>query len=323
MNCTQIRRFLYAFADGELSVKDNCEVLDHLKMCPPCARIVADQQSLRRVLHGSLVDEPVPAEVLARLQQAARRRVPVATPSGFRSGRWAWAAAAVLVLAAGLGYFGWPHAVTDDSRQTTLLAAAVAEEVVDTHCACCKHSRAEHQARDLPNTLEGLRDDKVAAQFGDRMEIMIPDFAVSGFSFESVNRCSVEDDRPGLHIIYRNPRDNERLSFFSVPRCDMKGCAGFCNHGRRTFYVDHRKHDGIDYAIVGWQCSKGRSSFLACAPMKQDDLLTLLDTVRMVRSDCRPHRWATPDVLRRWTQPQMPILAALCMPMKPAMAAGH
>ena len=50
MNCKSARKFLYAFADGQLDVTDNCEVLDHLKMCPGCGAVVAEHQSMRTVL---------------------------------------------------------------------------------------------------------------------------------------------------------------------------------------------------------------------------------------------------------------------------------
>ncbi|MCC7314685.1 MAG: zf-HC2 domain-containing protein, partial [Planctomycetes bacterium] len=36
MNCKSVQKFLHAFADGQLGVRANCEVLDHLKMCPSC-----------------------------------------------------------------------------------------------------------------------------------------------------------------------------------------------------------------------------------------------------------------------------------------------
>lgn len=47
MNCRNVKKFLYAFADGQLSVRANCEVLDHLKMCPACSRAVAEVVQLR------------------------------------------------------------------------------------------------------------------------------------------------------------------------------------------------------------------------------------------------------------------------------------
>ena len=50
MNCTGVRKFLYAFADGQLGVKSSCEVLDHLKMCPACSRLVDEHHSLRAAI---------------------------------------------------------------------------------------------------------------------------------------------------------------------------------------------------------------------------------------------------------------------------------
>ena len=48
MNCRKIRKYLFAFADGQLGVKANCEMLDHLKMCRKCSAIVDEHQAVRR-----------------------------------------------------------------------------------------------------------------------------------------------------------------------------------------------------------------------------------------------------------------------------------
>ena len=47
MTCKTFRKYLYAFADGELETRENLEALEHLNMCPSCCRKVAVQQALR------------------------------------------------------------------------------------------------------------------------------------------------------------------------------------------------------------------------------------------------------------------------------------
>lgn len=284
MNCKQVRRFLYCFADGELSVKDNCEVLDHLKMCPPCARTVDDQQALRRALGGSMQSESAPPQLLERLHASLRQDVSVPPSASGRVlafPRRRWAMAATFLLAATLGAYGWRYATggTGGNDRTVINTIPVADEVVSTHSICCNHTRKAHQSGDLPDTLEGLRD-AAAVKFGATMEVFVPDLANAGFHFESANRCGIEKGRPGLHLIYSRESDNARLSFFSVPRCKLN-CRGFCNRGHRAYYVDARERQGTKLTVAGWQCSKGRSSFLACAPLPEEDMLNLLEVVRM------------------------------------------
>lgn len=283
MNCTQIRRFLYAFADGELGVKDNCDVLDHLKMCPACARIASDQQTLRRALGRSIQDEPVPAALIARIRQAVLADAPVRPVPlhAFRRSR-IWAAAAVFLMAAGLGAYSWWERSAPDTSgipRRPIAVLQVADETVATHCVCAGHPRAQHQSRDLANTLEGLRD-TVTDRFGSRMEVLVPDLSEVGFTYDSANFCGVEDKKSGLHILYKRDRDDLKLSFFSVPRCAFN-CRKFCNRGKREYYVDIRERDGVQYAVAGWQCRKGRSSFLVCARLPEQDLLNVVETVRM------------------------------------------
>ncbi len=50
MSPRDCRKFLAAFADGELDVRDNCRVLEQLAMDPANARRVAHQQQLRELV---------------------------------------------------------------------------------------------------------------------------------------------------------------------------------------------------------------------------------------------------------------------------------
>ena len=57
-----------ARADSQLGIKDNCEVLDHLKMCPECSKVVDEHQAVRAAVGRSIVEVGVPGELRGRIE---------------------------------------------------------------------------------------------------------------------------------------------------------------------------------------------------------------------------------------------------------------
>ena len=91
MNCNQSRKYLFAFADGQLSVQANCEVLDHLKMCTACSRIVDEHQAVREALRRSGERIVTPSGLARQVRRTLTGRVPAARREtrvlrGFRRG---------------------------------------------------------------------------------------------------------------------------------------------------------------------------------------------------------------------------------------------
>jgi len=63
----ELRRFVAAFADGELDVSDNLRLLEHMAMHPQTTRRVMHQQQLRQLVQWSMRDAaPAPPEYLRR-----------------------------------------------------------------------------------------------------------------------------------------------------------------------------------------------------------------------------------------------------------------
>src|SRR5262249_17742996 len=155
------RRYLYAFADGELPVKENCEVLDHLKMCPECTRVASEQQALRMALRRSMNRTPVP-DGLADRMAAKLDGQPKPAPVVGR--RW-WriivptAAAASLALAVTAA---WMMRPVEEPKPTVPIGGlqpgrgdVALRDVIKIHEYCCeRHNR--HQNRELPDGLTGL-----------------------------------------------------------------------------------------------------------------------------------------------------------------------
>lgn len=99
MNCEQMRAMLDAYIDGELSEEEARALRAHADTCEDCKRELAAAELLRDALGHMDDDLTVPLEAQAAWRRAVRREA----GKGRRRGalRWAYAAAAVLVLAIG------------------------------------------------------------------------------------------------------------------------------------------------------------------------------------------------------------------------------
>jgi hypothetical protein len=282
MNCQTVRRYLYAFADGELAVRENCEVLDHLKMCPDCTRLVDEQHTLRSTLRRNLESETAPAPLVARVEHMLDHR---RAPTGIDYGVWfrrlvPLAAAAAIGLAT---FTVWrtvyPASATPfNSTKHVERGDTAATLVVLVHEHCCENAAA-HQNPDLPRKRIALAS-AISDQFGGRIRALAPDMSPYGYAFESANICQVRPRLPAGHLIYVNETDEQRLSFFSTPRW---GCLDRCNVLRsknedelRQFEVEQEQQI---YAVVAWHDEQ--TTYLLCAPMRADDLIKIARPIRL------------------------------------------
>ena len=104
-SCEYHEEQLSAWLDGELEREGQMELLDHLVFCESCRRFHAEARALDGLVAAvrTGADAPAPSvEIWERIQVAAerptrRRAIPA----------WALRAAAVLVLAVGLGSVFW------------------------------------------------------------------------------------------------------------------------------------------------------------------------------------------------------------------------
>ncbi len=110
--CARIRRYMDSYINNELLVETNHEVLGHLEVCPTCAAEVGSRTRIKARLKSAVQNQSVPEDLQARVRAALRED----SRSSFAWTRWASAAAAVLVVAAGL-WFELPrwtrHALPD------------------------------------------------------------------------------------------------------------------------------------------------------------------------------------------------------------------
>lgn len=288
MNCTGVKKFIYAFADNQLGVKESCEVLDHLKLCPGCSRLVDEHQTLRKAIVEQCQEVHAPAALRSRLLESVQSPAPaeLAPIPGRRPGWQRLAAAACLLLAAGgVAWWGLPGGAGSGESPARVITPvprgeSAASMIAAVHFACCNHHEM-HQSKSLPAHLgevaPALRD-----HFDDTLAARAPDLSRYGFAFESVNLCGVRD-KPGCeggHIIYVNEREH-RLSFFSVPRWD---CLDKCGRAAgdpggefREYSVE--RESGPALQIVAWH--EHATTYICCACVEPE---LLEDMVRDTRT---------------------------------------
>jgi len=234
MSCHKVRKYLFAFADSQLSVQSNCEVLDHLKMCSACSTIVDQHQAVRAALVSSAEKIAAPAGIEQRVRLAiqtgklVRHREPrrsLLNDNGFlRVVALAACITLVVVLAWQFAYEYEPGSWGDDGPKLAFSspAAETTQIVVKRHNQCdilCE--RSEHQDAGLPDSLDGLAT-AIAREYDGKLAALAPDLSDYGFTFDSANFCRLENDEGPIaaHVVYVNTSFGTRFSIFSLPRWD-------------------------------------------------------------------------------------------------------
>ncbi|MHC4711798.1 MAG: anti-sigma factor family protein [Planctomycetota bacterium] len=73
MKCREARKFLAAFADNELDVRTNIEVLEHVEMCPACSARLERLQNLNQTVKSYIDSVRAPADLRPRVTEALDR----------------------------------------------------------------------------------------------------------------------------------------------------------------------------------------------------------------------------------------------------------
>jgi anti-sigma factor RsiW len=104
-----VQHLIDGYLDGEFDLATSLEIQRHLEGCPDCRAAGQERSALSQRLRAQAPYFALPpkleAAVRARLDEEDRRARPAAPPTARRAVRWL-AAAAALVLAAGLGAGG-------------------------------------------------------------------------------------------------------------------------------------------------------------------------------------------------------------------------
>lgn len=285
MNCVGFRKFVGAFADGELDVSSNLDALEHLNMCPLCSSRVTEIQDLKAALvrcQRERAPEDLRERVLVALrsvgenepvrdsrsdlaQAAADQRV----IPGFFS-RWSlpMGMAAALLLAC-VAWWMWPRTPMAPGIMTVHARQAVAD-ICEQHSACVAGHGFDHFD---PNV---GRDVQLASmQLSDSLSlpVLVPDLCDYGMEFVGADRCGVRG-RKGAHALYHCAEKNTMISVFSLPRVPELEGAGRPHFDGRVYAVFTKD----DQYVVTWHDHE--SCYAVCSSEK------LPDEILMKVADC-------------------------------------
>jgi len=177
MNCKKTREKIWLAESQELDGAASAELEAHLAACAACRE---DRDQIREIL--ARVDQALPAGepsawVMTRIRAAAAARA--------GTGRWVWrgpavrvlAAAALLVVAAGVWWMTWSGARAERIRRVgTLLVMVSTEDRTDI--AGTAGAGAETELRDVARELlilEGLADENGSDPFSPAWDILSTD----------------------------------------------------------------------------------------------------------------------------------------------------
>jgi anti-sigma factor RsiW len=284
MDCKRCRKFVGAFVDGELDVQLNVETLEHLNMCPECAKRAVEIDSLKVALVGMWRDERAPRGLRDRVASALEAdltavgedsSVPFSDsggPAPEPSPAWSRlaapiAVAAALVLSVGIWHY-WPSSEPQPGTQTVYARRAV-RDVREQHLRCAALPGSEHHDQSLTRNLR-----TVAQRLSERlrMAVIAPDLSIDGFRFVGADACGIQG-RPGAHVLYRSVADQEAMSVFTVDRMAEFNTRGGRRVGDREYFVSFED----PLSLVAWH--EKEQTYVACTSglVTEDALLGVVD----------------------------------------------
>ncbi|MGR3218800.1 MAG: anti-sigma factor family protein [Candidatus Anammoxibacter sp.] len=74
MNCNSIRKYFYAFIDGELNVERNIEILAHLDMCYECSKKIETERMLQKRVKETVCKATAPDYLKQKLFRKVKRK---------------------------------------------------------------------------------------------------------------------------------------------------------------------------------------------------------------------------------------------------------
>lgn len=296
MNCNKARTYLFAFADSQLSVRANCEVLDHLKMCRACSAIVDEHQTIREALRATAGRIPIPPGLESRVRKAIQLGRPVASAEGVGSlPRRGWLKRMALAAAVGLAVtavwqFGpWNESANRSGDISSMAPSKLASMILQRHNRCINNcDRGMHHNKQLPRD-RTLLAKSIRDHFNGRLAAAVPDLSDKGFRFHSANFCCIPDTAGCVsgHVMYANEQNDTWLSFYSMPHWDdlAQDNLGTTLQRDDPFVRSIPAGDQSD-AIVAWH--QGDATYVCCGRMEASEMRDMVQDIRLALQD--PHR---------------------------------
>ena len=222
LNEHESRKYLAAFADGELDVEQNLRVLEHMAINPTATRRVMHQQQLRQAVDRTIRNEtPATPEALKQQIQKLMADTPVTDQAAVtrgatraqdvsvlaRIGRWVPLTAAAIFFVAALVVQNLPE------QNTPLLFPSIAQNpvpesqygmFVKRHLGCSRMVDKLMHTELFPQDLKALPA-SLSKYLGGKATPGL-DLSSIGYEFYAVGECAVPG-KQSVHLIYHAKND--------------------------------------------------------------------------------------------------------------------
>jgi len=269
MTCRNFRKYVGAFADGELDTESNAEALEHLNICLACAERVTEVHRMKEALRRVFEPEVAPVALGARVRSAIRTERPRSADS---ARRWLHrlviptGVAAAVVAAVAVWQVREPS-----PAETVTVAARFVSQVQHAHQMCCEHHAHHHDPR-LGRDLDTIAE-RLSARLPN-IRVIAPDLEKHGFRFHSANVCPMMNTS-SAHLLYE-ARDGRMLSVITMAAKDCEGVRFRqpCESDRLGAFVEQT----ADVTVLGW--AVGCSGYILCGDAPAMDLYNLALAIR-------------------------------------------
>ena len=274
MNCNQFRKYVGAFADGELEVPHNLEALGHLNMCPECAARVQSVTHLRGAVVRAFGDLETPPnlrrDVLAALDMecGVERLRPADRVAAFLErlrGALAWPTALTATLLIALLVWQISSTAAPQPGTITVVAGRAMADVQRQHDMCMRKGAYRHHDATLSKHLP-----TIASRLSDRLglKVLAPDLSAFGFRLVGGDSCGL-NGRPAAHVLYRSGNAKDALSVFTVGRLAALGTGQVNVEAGREYFVSTDR----DVRVVAWH--EGPQTYLVAGRLPETQLLDI------------------------------------------------
>jgi len=193
-HCEKVRGCLDSYLNNELLAETNHEVLRHLETCAGCSDALESRVRLRDSLRRAVLAETAPADLPEKIRRKIRRKRFSLDLPRFGSS-WALAAAAsLLLLMAGWGYYLILE--SSDSPLLPELAGSILNLGLGDHVTCA----INHKVSNRHYTLE-----QMAQEMGPSFSGLVPivrEKAPDNYEVVVAHQCKV-NERSFVHVIMK------------------------------------------------------------------------------------------------------------------------
>lgn len=260
MDSKEVRRYVEAFADGELDVEQNLRVLEHMAMNPTATRRVLHQQQLRQAVDRVVRSEtPATPDDLREQIVALAAETPAASIASrpvkqsrmavlARIGAWspvALAAALLVVTLVVQAEFFKPKSI--DGMQ--FIPTAKVAEFAKRHVTCSRQLIELHEAVNFPERIEEVPH--AVAEYLGTQPYPVLDLSKLGYEFDGVGKCTVPGDR-SVHLVYRSAQKTGRLDTVSLW---IQPDAGQLNHLAENILFRPADNSNFAHPLVYWHAN--------------------------------------------------------------------